>query len=318
MDQSPLAAWIVDDQDRLVYASEPWPLTPEQIGMPIFDLVPEAFGEPYRAALQRARATGRTQSVTAPAPRPEAVPEAMGWFQGFYFPLPGGHVGGVGLDVTELVAARDEVASSRERLVLAGDRVRRRLERDLHDGVQQQLTAQLLRLRLVHRILPKDPGRAEAMLADVIADTEGTIEALRELAHGIHPSVLTEFGLCAALRALVGRSPIDVTLDCDVPDRLPEAVEVAVYYVCAESMTNIAKYAPSACCIISVQSSDALLQVRISDDGAGGARIKEGGGLEGLQDRIAALGGHFSVSSASPGGTVVDVSVPLGDGVPFG
>ena len=241
MDQSPLAAWVVDDQDRLVYASEPWPLTPEQVGTPIFDLVPEGFAGPYRAALQQVRETGQTQSVTAPAPRPEAAPGVLGWYQGYYFALPGGHVGGVGLDVTELVAAREELAGSRERLLMASDRVRRRLERDLHDGAQQQLLTQLLKLRLAQRVLSKDPARADGLLAEVIADSERTIEALRELAHGIHPSVLTEFGLCAALRALVGRSPIDVTLDCDLRERLPEAVEVALYYVCAETLTNVGK-----------------------------------------------------------------------------
>lgn len=311
MDESPLAAWIVDAEDRLVYASEPWPLTPEQIGVPMFELVPEPFAEPYRKALHRARITGTTQSVTAPAPRPEAGPETMGWFQGFYFPLPGGHMGGVGLDVTELVAARDEVASSRERLLVASDQVRRRLERDLHDGVQQQMIAQLLRLRLVQRLLVTDPDGAHGLLADVIADTERTIEALRELAHGIHPSALTQFGLGAALNALVGRMPVAVELDCAIQGRLPEAVEVATYYLCAESLTNIAKHAASASCRIAVQTVNHSLQVQIADDGPGGAWIRKGGGLEGLQDRIEALGGRFAVSSPSARGTVVDVSVPL-------
>src|SRR5215213_6426962 len=124
MDESPLAAWIVDAEDRLVYASEPWPLTPDQLGVPMFDLVPEEFAEPYRAALHLARTTGMTQSVTARAPRPETGPQAMGWFQGFYFPLPGGHLGGFGIDVTGLVVARDEVATSRERMQVSRDHVR--------------------------------------------------------------------------------------------------------------------------------------------------------------------------------------------------
>src|SRR5215213_4041596 len=318
MDESPLAAWIVDAEDRLVYASEPWPLTPEQLGVPMFDLVPEEFAQPYRAALHLARTTGTTQSVTAPAPRPEAGPEAMGWFQGFYFPLAGGHVGGVGVDVTELVAARDEVASSRERLLVASDRVRRRLERDLHDGVQQQMLAQLFKLRLVQRVLLTDPGRACELLSEVIADAQGTIEALRELARGIHPSVLTQFGLGAALKALVGRAPVPVELDCRIQGRLPDAVEVATYYLCAESLTNIAKYAPAASCRISLRMRAHSLHVSITDDGPGGAQIREGGGLEGLQDRIEALGGQFAVSSSSDRGTVVRVSVPVSDGSSYG
>jgi signal transduction histidine kinase len=317
MDESPLAAWIVDADDRLVYASEPWPLTPDHFGVPMFDLVPEEFAEPYRAALHLARTTGTTQSVTAPAPRPEAGPEAMGWFQGFYFPLPDGHVGGVGLDVTELVAARDEVASSRERLLVASDQVRRRLERDLHDGVQQQLLAQLFKLRLVHRLVLSDPSRARELLSDVIADAQRTIEELRELAHGIHPSVLTQFGLGAALKALVGRTPVRVELDCRIQGRLPDAVEVATYYLCAESLTNIAKYAPAASCKIFLQTRAGSLHVSITDDGPGGAQIREGGGLEGLQDRIEALDGQFALSSTSARGTVVHVSVPLPEGLSY-
>jgi signal transduction histidine kinase len=317
MDESPLAAWIVDADDRLVYASEPWPLTPDQVGVPMFDLVPEEFVQPYRAALHLARTTGTTQSVTAPAPRSEAGPEAMGWFQGFYFPLPGGHVGGVGLDVTELVAARDEVASSRERLLVASDQVRRRLERDLHDGVQQQMLAQLLKLRLVQRLLVTDPTRARELLSDVIADAQGTIEELRELAHGIHPSVLTQYGLGAALKALVRRTPVSIELDCRIQGRLPDAVEVATYYLCAESLTNIAKYAPAASCKITLQTRARSLHVSITDDGPGGAHIREGGGLEGLQDRIEALGGQFAVSSISAQGTAVRVSMPLSDDLSY-
>lgn len=311
MDESPLAAWVVDAEDRLVYASKPWPLTRDQIGVPIFDLVPEAYAEPYRAALGRARATKTTQSVTAPGPRPEAGSEATGWFQGFYFPLPDGYVGGVGLDVTELVAARNEMAESRQRLLVASDQTRRQIERDLHDGVQQQLIAHLLRLRLVQRLLMTDPDRAAQLLVDLIADTEGTIQDLRDLARGIHPGVLTKFGIGPALKSLAGRSPLEVELNCSITDRLPEAVEVATYYLCAESLTNVAKHSTANSCTISVNLQDDCLKARIVDHGTGGARVRSGGGLEGLRDRITALGGDLTVSSTTTGGSTIEAIVPL-------
>jgi signal transduction histidine kinase len=311
MDQSPLAAWIVDAEDRLVYASEPWPLTREQIGVPIFDLVPAAYAEPYRAALRQARSTKTAHSVIAPGPRPEAGSEATGWFQGFYFPLPDGYVGGVGLDVTELVAARDEVAESRQRLLMASDQTRRQIERDLHDGVQQQLIAQLLKLRLAQRLLMTDPDRVAQLLVDLVAGTEGTIRDLRDLARGIHPGVLTKFGLDGALKSLAGHTTISVQLDCSITGRLPEDVEVATYYLCAESLTNIAKHSGATWCAISVHVLDDCLGIRIVDNGTGGARIRSGGGLEGLQDRLAALAGKLSVSSPTAGGSIVEASVPL-------
>jgi hypothetical protein len=195
MDQSPLTAWIVDDEDRLVYSSEPFPLRDDQVGMSMWDMVPEPYVRPYREALHRARTTGETQVVSAPGPVAGAAPGAEGWFQAYYFSLPEHWVGGVGLDVTNLTEAREELERSRQRLVAAGDEARR---------------------------------HAQATTAEVSVQLEG----------------------------------------------------------------------------------NALVTV-VSDDGVGGVVVQRGGGLEGLRDRIQALGGSLEISSPSGAGTTLRATIPL-------
>jgi signal transduction histidine kinase len=311
MDRIPVAAWVVDAEDRLVYASEPWPLDQEQLGTPIFDLVPPEFAEPYRGALRRARTTGRAQEITARGPRPERGPDATGWFRAFYFPVMGDLVGGFGVDITELVEAREALLASRGRLVAAGDQARRRIERDLHDGVQQHLITQLLTLRLVRDLALSDAGKAVEMLDKLIQDVNETVDEVRNLARGIHPTALTKFGLVAALQGLTARSNLEVDLRCDVDRRLPEAVEIAAYFLCAESLTNVAKYSGTSRCAISVTLAADILRVENSDEGVGGAEVTRGGGLEGLRDRIEALHGEFVVTEAHPHGTRIVATIPL-------
>jgi signal transduction histidine kinase len=311
MDQSPLTAWIVDDKDRLVFSSEPFPLRDDQVGMSMWDMVPEPYVQPYREALHRARSTGETQVVTAPAPVAGAAPGAEGWFQAYYFSLPQGWVGGVGLDVTSLTEAREELERSRQRLVAAGDEARRRIERDLHDGVQQRLIVQLLRLRAMQQRLNKDPTAAATMLDATISDLEEAIDELRELARGIHPSTLTRSGLGPALTGLAARAGLPVRLQCSVEGRLPEAVEVATYFLCSESLTNMAKHARATTADVSVQLEGNTLMAVVSDDGVGGVVMQRGGGLEGLRDRDQALGGSLEISSRSGIGTTLRASIPL-------
>ncbi|MGZ4637904.1 MAG: histidine kinase [Actinomycetes bacterium] len=311
MDQSPLAAWIVDDEDRLVYASEPFPLRADQVGMSMWEMVPEPYIEPYREALHRARSTGETQIVTAPGPVAGGLPDEEGWFQAYYFCLPRRWVGGVGVDVTSLTEAREELERSRQRLVAAGDEARRRIERDLHDGVQQRLIVQLLRLRAVQQRLRKDPVEAATMLDATVSDLEEAIDELRELARGIHPSTLTRSGLAPALSGLTARAGLPVRLRCSVEGRLPEAVEVATYFVCSESLTNMVKHARATTAEVSVQMVDDAVVALVSDDGVGGVVVQRGGGLEGLRDRVEALGGSLEISSPSGVGTTLRASIPL-------
>jgi signal transduction histidine kinase len=311
MDHSPLTAWIVDEEDRLVYSSEPFPLRDDQVGMSMWDMVPVPYVQPYREALHRARSTGQTQVVTAPGPVAGGAPGDEGWYQAHYFSLPRRWVGGVGIDVTSLTEAQKELERSRQRLVAAGDQARRRIERDLHDGVQQRLIVQLLRLRAVQQRAQKDPTAAATMLDATIGDLEEAIEELRELARGIHPSSLTRSGLGPALSGLAARAGLPVRLRCSVEGRLPEAVEVATYFVCSESLTNMAKHARATTAEVSVHVAANAVEAVITDDGVGGVVVERGGGLEGLRDRVQALGGSFEISSRVGAGTTLRVSIPL-------
>ena len=311
MDHSPLTAWIVDDLDRLVYSSEPFPLRDDQVGMSMWAMVPEQYQKPYRAALHQARSTGETQVVTAPGPVREGAAGDEGWYQAHYFPLPGQWVGGVGVDVTSLTEARQELERSRQRLVVAADEARRRIERDLHDGVQQRLIAQLLHLRAMQRRAQKDPAAAAVMLDSVISDLQEAIDELREVARGIHPSTLTRSGLGPSLSSLAARAGLPVRLHCSVQQRLPEAVEAATYFVCSEALTNMAKHARATASEVSVQLSAGAVEAVINDNGIGGVVVQRGGGLEGLCDRVHALGGNLEIFSPVGLGTTLQVSIPL-------
>jgi PAS domain S-box-containing protein len=223
-------------------------------------------------------------------------------------------------DFAELVAqalanaaARDELAASRARLVEVGDAERQRLERNLHDGAQQRLVALALQLRLVDsRIASDDPDTARNDLARAREHLDHALAELRELARGIHPAVLTDRGLKAAVEALVNRAPLPMEV-VDIPDaRLPEAVETAAYYLIAEAVTNVAKYAQATHVAVSVLRQNGHLVVRISDDGVGGADPSGGTGLRGLSDRVEALHGQLRVESPVGRGTEVSAEIPIG------
>jgi PAS domain S-box-containing protein len=213
-------------------------------------------------------------------------------------------------DITDRRRAEQELLESRARVVEAADRERKRIERNLHDGAQQRLVAILLILRRLAVAEGLAPPVREAV--DVATDETGrAIEELRELVRGIHPVALTESGLASALRGLARRSPIEV--EVDVPeDRLPEPIEVALYYVAAESLANVAKYAQatSAGLFLSIRDGAAVLRVR--DDGVGGADPATGSGFAGLVDRMEALGGSLVVESPTGAGTTVTARAPLG------
>ncbi|MEP6954434.1 MAG: sensor histidine kinase, partial [Solirubrobacteraceae bacterium] len=211
----------------------------------------------------------------------------------------------------ELRARLEELHSSRARLVEVSMFERRRLERDLHDGAQQRLVALSLQLGLARRRI--DDGRTDEageMLDSAREELGRALEELRELARGIHPAVLTERGLQAALEALAGRAAVAVNLDEMPPERLPAAVEAAAYFVVAEALTNVAKYAGVTEANVRVGRDNGFATVEVSDAGRGGADPSGGSGLRGLADRLAALDGRLEVHSPPGGGTVVKAKVP--------
>jgi PAS domain S-box-containing protein len=210
----------------------------------------------------------------------------------------------------ELQARLDELAASRARIVTAGDVERRRLERNLHDGAQQRLVTLSLSLRLALQKLDSDPAAARDALAEAGDELAVALDELRELARGLHPAILSDRGLRAALEMLAGRVPIPV--EVDVPDeRLPESVEAAAYYLIAEALTNVTKYAEASAVRIRLAAGDGNVVVEVSDDGVGGADPATGSGLRGLADRVEALGGSLEVASPAGAGTTLHADIPM-------
>jgi PAS domain S-box-containing protein len=219
---------------------------------------------------------------------------------------------------TELVAtavanadSRAELMASRARIVAAADETRRRIERDLHDGIQQRLVSLGLELRAAQAAVPPQLGEFESMLSRVAGGLASVFDELREISRGIHPAILSEGGLEPALRAVCRRSAVPVELVMNAERRLPERVEVAVYYVVSEALTNAAKHAHASVVHVELEADDAIMQLAIRDDGIGGADFSPGSGLVGLSDRIEALGGTLQVSSPAGSGTSLLIEVPL-------
>ena len=214
------------------------------------------------------------------------------------------------LDITQRKRADDDLRASRARLVRAEETARRALERNLHDGAQQRLVALSVALRLVESRLDADPETAHQLLTGAQTELAQALEDLRELARGIHPAVLTDRGLRAALETLAARASFPVELDAP-SERLSADVEAAAYYVVAESLTNIAKYARATSAQVSVGRLDGSLVVTVTDDGVGGADPNKGSGLRGLADRVAVLEGTLGVDSSPGGGTTIRAEFPL-------
>ena len=213
-------------------------------------------------------------------------------------------------DLTELKDVEAELRASRARLVEAAATERRRLERNLHDGAQQYLNTVALKLRVAASSVAERPDVTGPLLDEARVDLAAAIEELRELARGIHPAMLTEYGLRHALVGLAQRAPIEVEITAVPTERVAEALEVAAYYVVAEALTNIAKYADADRATISVVQRPQAMVVEVADDGRGGAELTEGGGLRGLADRVEALGGRLFVESPLGGGTRLCAELP--------
>jgi signal transduction histidine kinase len=202
-----------------------------------------------------------------------------------------------------------ELRASRERIVTAGDAERRRLERNLHDGAQQRLVSVALQLRLIERRIRTDPALAEQLVRSASDELSKSLEELRELARGIHPSVLNH-GLKAALGSLASRASVPTAVSYELLAPLPEPVELAAYFVACEALANVAKYAHATNASVRVSQRDGVAVVEVTDDGIGGADETAGSGLQGLADRVAALDGTLRITSPPGAGTVVTAEFP--------
>jgi PAS domain S-box-containing protein len=213
-------------------------------------------------------------------------------------------------EITERKQQQVELEASRARIVAAGDEERRKLERNLHDGAQQRLVSLSLSLRLAQGRIHTNPGGADDLLEASREELAQALEELRELARGIHPAVLTDRGLEAALEALAARSPLPVEIrgaSCD----LPAQVEAAAYYVVSEALANVTKYAQASAVEVTVERRNGTAVVEVADDGIGGADPVRGSGLRGLADRVASLSGRLDVQSPPGSGTRVRAEIPL-------
>ncbi|HWE12690.1 MAG TPA: GAF domain-containing protein [Solirubrobacteraceae bacterium] len=222
------------------------------------------------------------------------------------------------VEFTDLVAtaiangeSRAALAASRARIVAASDQVRRRIERDLHDGAQQRLVSLGLELRAAQATVPSQLGELDGELSRVADGLRSVFEELREISRGIHPAILSERGLESALRVLARRSPLLVELDLHVERRPPEHLEAVGYYVVFEALTNAVKHAHASVVHVDLDADDTIMRLTIHDDGVGGADPGKGAGLVGLSDRIEALGGTVEVASPTGGGTTLLIEVPV-------
>jgi PAS domain S-box-containing protein len=230
---------------------------------------------------------------------------------------------GIIFDITERRAAEEalrardaeavriaELQASRVRIIAAADDARRRLARDLHDGAQQRLLSALLRLSLVERRLRADDA-VIGLVREARAELDAGLADLRELARGIHPAVLTDHGLSAAVRALADRCGLPVELHDDLARRLDPAIEAALYYTVAEALTNVVRYADASSATVSLLRADGWAVAEITDDGCGGADQRRGSGLRGLTDRLGAFQGRLELESPPGCGTRLRARVPL-------
>jgi signal transduction histidine kinase len=207
--------------------------------------------------------------------------------------------------------AQQELRASAARIVREGDAARQRLERNLHDGAQQRLVSVSISLRFALSRLATNPDRARELLETAAEELSHALQDLRDLARGLHPAILSDRGLGPALEALAGRTHVPVKIANRAEERLPQPVEAAAYYVVAESLTNVAKYAGASRVAVDVRCLDGVARVEVVDDGIGGATPSDGSGLRGLADRVEALGGRLEIHSPPAGGTSVRAFIPI-------
>jgi signal transduction histidine kinase len=297
-----------------------WPLGGRNLGTLVFETGRPARVDSYADASGplgvTARETGLRSAVATPIVVEGRLWGVVGAGSTREQPLPADTEARLA-SFTELVVmaianaeSRADLAASRARIIVAADETRRRIERDLHDRAQQRLVSLGLELRAARATVPAELGELEAQLSRLAEGLGSVFDELREIARGIHPAVLSEGGLEPALRALARRSAVPVKLDLHAGRRLPEPVEVAVYYAVSEALTNAAKHAHASVVHVKLDAREAIVRLAIRDDGIGGAD-PAGSGLVGLSDRIEAIGGTLEVRSPAGGGTTVLIEVPV-------
>jgi signal transduction histidine kinase len=206
----------------------------------------------------------------------------------------------------------EDLRGARERIIAAADEERRRIQRDLHDGAQQRLVSLALILSMAESRLDTDPARAAELIAQARDEAQQAIGELRELAGGIHPAVLSDHGLCAALEALASRAPVPVQVNGELErDVLRPQIEAAAYFVTSEALANMAKYAQATRAYVDVGLAEGRLRVSVRDDGVGGADPEQGSGLKGLRDRVDALDGRLELHSPPGEGTTLTIEIPV-------
>jgi signal transduction histidine kinase len=215
----------------------------------------------------------------------------------------------------DLLDMIEQLRTSRQRLVTAQDEERRRLERNLHDGAQQQLVALTVKLRLFEQLVDRDPPKARSLAAQLQGEAAEALEELRDLARGIYPPLLADKGLVAALESQAGKSTVPTTIEGDRIGRYAREAEAAVYFSCLEALQNVAKYAEATRATVTLSDGDGRLRFEVTDDGVGfdPGSSSYGTGLQGIADRLAALGGEFDIRSAPGTGTTVAGALPVGD-----
>ncbi|GAA0983497.1 hypothetical protein GCM10009555_055360 [Acrocarpospora macrocephala] len=212
----------------------------------------------------------------------------------------------------ELRRRNEELQASRLRIVTAADAARRAIERDLHDGAQQHLVALSVKLSLAGEIIAEEPGATENLFDELRADVQGTIAALRELAHGVYPPLLRNHGLDHALRSAARRSPLPCSVSVDLPRRYSEEIEAAVYFCCLEAIQNAGKHAGADAAItVDLAATEALLRFEVGDDGTGFAAGDAGHGFVNMRDRLGAIGGTLTVESELGAGTRIRGEIPV-------
>jgi signal transduction histidine kinase len=270
-----------------------------------------ATGRPFALEYRIVRCDGSLRWVLERGQAQEAG-DGRWWLDGAIFDITARREAEQALREHEVTEAQlAEVRASRARILEAGDRARRDIERNLHDGAQQRLVSVALGLRIWlarHGDLPEE---SQAPLLAALDELRAGLAELRDLARGLHPAVLSDHGLEHALRALVQRAAVPVELETALPDeRLPMAVEAAAYFAVSEALTNVARYAEASQASVSVAKHDGHLDVTVDDDGVGGATLGAGSGLEGLRDRLAALNGTLDIESAPGEGTQLRARLP--------
>jgi PAS domain S-box-containing protein len=269
-------------------------------------------GRPYTLEYRIVRRDGGERWVLERGQAQEAG-DGRRWLDGAIFDITARRAAEQALREREIIAAQlAEVRASRARILEAADQARREIERNLHDGAQQRLVSVALRLQVwlaAHRELDEDTRAEPAM---ILAELRAGLAELRDLAHGLHPAVLTDRGLADALNALAYRAAVPIDLQVRLPpERLATPIEAAAYYTVCEALTNVAKYARATRAWVTVERRDGQLEVEVGDDGVGGASLDSGSGLQGLRDRVAAVNGTLRLDSRPAAGTILRARLPL-------